>query len=91
MTLCVSAVRVAADVCGDSFFSSLLRMSVFDRLTSLIPSASRQTKERSPPLPSPPLPLASPVVRKRPIHIPSFLEDPLGCDHAGAGPIDSSR
>lgn len=72
--------------------SSFFRMSVFDRLTSLIPqvsSASRQTKERSPTRPSPPL--ASPVIRKRPIQIPSFLENRLACDKIGAEQINSSR
>lgn len=56
-------------------FSFCPRMSVFDRLTSLIPqvsSSSRQTKERPSASSSPPPSLSSPVIRKKPIQIPSF-------------------
>lgn len=84
--LCVSPLFVLQQFDVSDSFSSFLRMSVFDRLTSLIPqvsSASRQTKERSPPRPAPPLSLSSPVVRRRPIQIPSFLDSRRACDNPG--------
>ncbi|XP_027138342.1 uncharacterized protein LOC109137888 [Larimichthys crocea] len=49
------------------------RTSVFDRLVPEVSSSSRQVKERpSVCLPPPPLSLSSPVIKKKPIQIPSF-------------------
>lgn len=55
-------------------------MSVYDRLTPLIPQvpvSSRQTKEHPPVRLSPLLSLSSPVIKKKAIQIPSFDEKGL--------------
>ncbi|XP_044047650.1 proline-rich receptor-like protein kinase PERK10 [Siniperca chuatsi] len=52
-------------------------MSVFDRLAPLIPqvaASSKQTTEHPSVCLSPPLSLSSPVIKKKPIQIPSFDE-----------------
>lgn len=69
-------------------------MSVFDRLTSLIPqgsSASRQAKERSPTRLPPPPSLSSPVIRKEPIQIPLFAEKGLACNKLDTQQLNSGR
>ncbi|XP_074538961.1 uncharacterized protein LOC141800374 [Halichoeres trimaculatus] len=55
-----------------------VKMSVFNRLAPLIPKASnKQVKEQPSVCLSPPLPLSSPVIKKKPIKIPSFDEKGL--------------
>lgn len=71
-------------------------MSVFDRLTSLIPqvsSASRQAKERSPTRLAPPPSLSPAIVRKEPIQIPLFAEKGLELDthQLNSGRLDEDR
>ena len=63
-------------------------MSVFDRLTSLIPqvsSASRQVKERSSTRFPSPRSLSSPVIRKEPIQNPLFAEKGLDTQQLNSG------
>ncbi|XP_051241616.1 uncharacterized protein LOC127355147 [Dicentrarchus labrax] len=60
--------------------STVLRMSVFDRLAPLIPqlsASSRQTKEQPLVCLTPPVSLSSPIIKKKPIQIPSFDEKGL--------------
>lgn len=70
------------------------RMSVFHRLAPLIPqvsATSRQTKEQPSVCLSPPLALSSPVIKKKPIQIPSFDEKGLIYEKGNRKHIDADR
>ncbi|KAM3623040.1 uncharacterized protein V6R79_006166 [Siganus canaliculatus] len=67
----------------------LFRMSVFDHLAPLIPQvskSSRQSKEHPSVCLSPPLSISSPVIKKKPIQIPSFDEKGLVCEKHDTNP-----
>lgn len=77
-----------------NFLFLLFRMSVLERLTSLIPQVSsppRQTKKSPSVCLSPPLSLSSPVIKKKPIQIPSFDEKGLVSEKHNMKQIDTDR
>lgn len=80
--LCVpdTLISLISSLRSSLYLHFLLRMSVFNRLTPLIPQVpaySGQTKEHPSVCLSPPLSLTSPVIKKKPIQIPSFDEKGL--------------